>query len=485
MKLFDLITEKEVLNPAENWGTIEINGVCCDTRTIKTGDAFFALAGAKEDGAVYAKEAAEKGAACVVAEKPFAEALSVPTVLVHDVRESFANACFAAVGNPQKKIKIIGVTGTNGKTTITNVIKKILTDAGKKCAMFTTVGYDVCGAFYPSSHTTPPPEKLAPLFAEACRGGAEYAVMEVSSHAIAQKRVGALRFEVGIFTNITRDHLDYHKTMEEYTRVKASFFALCKNSVINLDDEKAHEIAAGAKENVCFVSAKKEADYTIKDIHISPDGMRYTLCGAGKEMPVSLAVAGDFNICNTAEAAVACLLLGISEKDICASLVGFGGVAGRMETVAKNVLPYTVIIDYAHTPDALIKALEACRKITRGTLYCVFGCGGNRDRGKRFEMGEIATRLADVAIITSDNPRNEEPEDIIADIVSGVDGGRTNYVTIVSRKEAIEYALENAKAGDVILLAGKGHETYIIDKDGTHYFSEKDVVMNFTERKEF
>ena len=485
MKLFDLITEKEVLNPTENLGTIEISGVCCDTRTIKAGEAFFALAGVNSDGAKYARESAEKGAVCIVAEKHFAEAISVPTVIVRDVREAFARACFAAAGDPQKKIKIIGVTGTNGKTTITNVIKKILSDAGKKCAMFTTVGYDVCGAFYPSTHTTPPPEKLAPLFAEAYANGAEYAVMEVSSHAVAQKRIGALSFDVGIFTNITRDHLDYHKTMEEYTRVKASFFAYCKHAVINLDDERAHDIAAGAVGDVHFVSAKKDAEYKIENISIAPEGMSYTLCREGEKTPISLAVAGDFNIYNTAEAAIACKILGIEEKDIVASLADFGGVAGRMETVAKNALPYTVIIDYAHTPDALIKALTACRKITRGTLYCVFGCGGNRDRGKRFEMGDIATRLADIAVITSDNPRNEEPESIIADIVSGVQDGRSNFVTIVSRKEAIEYTLENAKAGDVILLAGKGHETYIIDKEGTHYFSEKDVVMNFTERKEF
>ena len=485
MKLFELIPQEEILNISGLSDITDICGVCCDTRVLRAGEAFFAMPGAKNDGAEYAFEAAGKGASCIVAEKPFCEALSAPVVLVRDVRAAFARACFAAVGNPQEKIKIIGVTGTNGKTTITNVLKKIITDAGKKCAMFTTVGYDVCGAFYPSSHTTPPPEKLAPLFAEALANGAEYAVMEVSSHAVAQSRVGALRFEAGIFTNITRDHLDYHKTMEEYTRVKSSFFALCKNSVINLDDEKAHEIAAGAKGNVYFVSAKTDADYKIENISISPEGMSYELCLGGEKTPITLSVAGDFNIYNTAEAAVAASLLGFSAAGIAASLAGFTGVAGRMETVAKNALPFTVIIDYAHTPDALIKALEACRKITRGKLCCIFGCGGNRDRGKRFEMGDIATRLADIAVITSDNPRNEEPEDIIADIVSGVRDGRENYVTVVSRKEAIEYALSCAKAGDVLLLAGKGHETYIIDKEGTHYFSEKDVVMNFTERKEF
>ena len=236
MKLFEIIPNDEIINAESACLGAEVSGVCCDTRVIREGEAFFAMSGT-QDGAAFAAEAAAKGAVCIVAERDMG--LATPTLIVRDVRAAFARACFAAVGNPQDKIKIIGVTGTNGKTTITNVLKKIITDAGKKCAMFTTVGYDVCGAFYPSSHTTPPPEKLAPLFAEALRNGAEYAVMEVSSHAVAQSRVGALRFEAGIFTNITRDHLDYHKTMEEYTRVKASFFALCKNSVINLDDEKA------------------------------------------------------------------------------------------------------------------------------------------------------------------------------------------------------------------------------------------------------
>ncbi len=482
MKLFELISEKEILNIKNEFNDIEISGVCCDTRILHEGEAFFAMAGTRESGAAYAEEAAKNGASCVVAESEMA--LSVPVILVRDVRAAFALSCFAAAGNPQEKIKIIGVTGTNGKTTITNVLKKIITDAGKKCAMFTTVGYDVCGAFYPSSHTTPPPEKLAPLFAEAVANGAEYAVMEVSSHAVAQSRVGALRFEAGIFTNITRDHLDYHKTMEEYTRVKASFFALCRHAVINLDDEKAHDIAVGATGSVHFVSAKSDAEFKIENAKISPDDMSYTLSHGEEKTPITLSVAGDFNIYNTAEAAAAAKLLGFDMNAVAATLADFTGVAGRMETVAKNALPFTVIIDYAHTPDALTKALEACRKITRGKLWAIFGCGGNRDRGKRFEMGDIATRIADIAVITSDNPRNEEPEDIIADVVSGVKEGRTNFVTIVSRKEAIEYALGKAKEGDVLLLAGKGHENYIIDKNGTHYFSEKDVIMNFIERKE-
>jgi len=486
MELFDVISEKEIVRTENIQGKIETNGFSCDTRTITPGNVFFALAGASDSGEAYALQAVEKGACAVVAGESFSLSLSVPTVIVRDVRACFARACFFAAGDPQKKIKVIGVTGTNGKTTITSLMHKILTDTGKKCAMFTTVGYDVCGAYYPSTHTTPPPEKLAPLFAQALCNGAEYAVMEVSSHSVAQKRVGALDFEVGIFTNVTRDHLDYHKTMDEYARVKASFFAQCENSVINLDDERAREMAAKAKKNVFFLSkGNADADCTIEGAKLDASGMRYTLRFGQKTYEINAPLAGDFNIYNTAEAFVAALILGIDEESIRNTLSHFCGAPGRMEYVCREKLPFSVIIDYAHTPDALEKAIYACKKVTRGTLYCLFGCGGNRDRGKRLEMGKIATDGADIALITSDNPRTEEPENIIADIVSGIDTGKTNFVTITDRKEAIEYALSHAKAGDTILLAGKGHENYIDDKNGKHYFSEKEIVENFTERNGF
>ncbi len=485
MELFDVISENEIVRTENIQGKIETNGFSCDTRTISAGNVFFALAGASDNGEAYALQAVEKGACAVVAGESFSLSLDVPTVIVRDVRACFANACFFAAGDPQKKIKIIGVTGTNGKTTITSLIHRIISDAGKKCAMFTTVGYDVCGAYYPSTHTTPPPEKLAPLFAQALQNGAEYAVMEVSSHSIAQKRVGALDFEVGIFTNITRDHLDYHKTMDEYARVKASFFAQCENAVINLDDERAREMAGSARKNVFFLSSKdKNAHYFIDGTKLDASGMSYRLCG-NAITEINAPLAGDFNIYNTAEAFIAAKILGIDEKSIKNTLSRFCGAPGRMEYICREKLPFSVIIDYAHTPDALEKAIAACKKVTRGTLYCLFGCGGNRDRGKRLEMGKIATDGADIALITSDNPRTEEPENIIADIVSGIDAGKNNFVTITDRKEAIEYALSHAKEGDTVLLAGKGHENYIDDKNGKHYFSEKEIVEKFTERNGF
>ena len=483
MELFDVISENEIVRTRNIQDKIETNGFSCDTRTMVAGNVFFALPGANDSGEAYALQAAQKGACAVVAGEDFNISLEIPTVIVSDVRACFARACFFAVGNPQKKIKIVGVTGTNGKTTITSLMHKIITDAGKKCAMFTTVGYDVCGAYYPSTHTTPPPEKLAPLFAQALENGAEYAVMEVSSHSIAQKRVCALDFEVGIFTNISRDHLDYHKTMDEYARTKGLFFAQCENSVINLDDERAREMASNAKNNVFFLSAKDEsAHYLIKDSHLDHSGMKYTIEEKSSSVNIEAPLAGTFNIYNTAEAFIAAKILGIDEESIKRTLSRFCGAPGRMEYICREKLPFSVIIDYAHTPDALEKAIAACKKVTRGTLYCLFGCGGNRDRGKRLEMGKIATDNADIAVITSDNPRNEEPESIIADIVSGVDVGKTNFVTVTDRKEAIEYALSHAKEGDTILLAGKGHENYIDDKNGKRYFSEKEIVEKFTER---
>lgn len=486
MELFDVISEKETVNKDKISGRIETSGFCCDTRVLRAGDTFFAIPGAKSDGGEFAAEAVKKGACAVVAEKPFEREFSVPVVLVKDVRKAFAKACFFTAGQPQKKLKIIGVTGTNGKTTIASAVKKILSDAGKKCALFTTVGYDVCGAFYPSSHTTPPPEKLAPLFAQAVENGAEYAVMEVSSHSIAQKRIAAIDFEVGIFTNITRDHLDYHKTMEEYAAVKASFFEQCEHSIINADDEKAQQMAQKAKSKVYFVSEKDaEASFFIKDTKLSVSGITYTLSCKNSNIDISVPITGDFNIYNTSQAAATALILGIDKDTIARSLRGFGGAPGRMETVCREKLPFSVIIDYAHTPDALEKALYACKKITSSKLWCVFGCGGNRDHGKRPEMGKAAASIADIAVITSDNPRTEEPDAIISDIVKGVPEGKNNYITITDRKKAIEYTLAHAEAGDTILLAGKGHETYIDDKNGKHYFSEKDVVINFTERNGF
>ncbi len=483
MELFDVISENEIVRTENLQGKIETNGFSCDTRTISVGNVFFAISGSNDSGEAYAKQAAENGACAVVAGEDFALSLDIPTVIVRDVRACFARACFFAAGNPQKKMKIVGVTGTNGKTTITSLMHKIITDAGKKCAMFTTVGYDVCGAYYPSTHTTPPPEKLAPLFAQAAENGAEYAVMEVSSHSIAQKRVCALDFEVGIFTNISRDHLDYHKTMDEYARTKASFFAQCENSVINFDDERAREMAQSAKNNVFFLSAKDEsAHYLIKNALLDHSGMKYTLAENNANANIEAPLAGTFNIYNTAEAFIAAKLLGIDEESIVNTLSRFCGAPGRMEYICREKLPFSVIIDYAHTPDALEKAIAACKKVTRGTLYCLFGCGGNRDRGKRLEMGKIATDGADIAVITSDNPRNEEPENIIADIVCGANTGKKNFVTITDRKEAIEYALSHAKKGDTILLAGKGHENYIDDKNGKRYFSEKEIVEKFTER---
>ena len=328
-----------------------------------------------------------------------------------------------------------------------------------------------------------PPEKLAPLLAEAYKNGAEYAVMEVSSHSLSQDRISAIDFYIGIFTNITRDHLDYHKNIEEYTRAKAKLFEASENSVINFDDERGKEIASYAKGKVFSVSKDENADFRIKNPEITADGMSYELSGNVFEEKIDLCLNGSFNIYNTAECAAAAHILGIDDKTVVTSLKKFKGVTGRMQKIFSDRLPYSLIIDYAHTPDALEKALRACREITDGKLICVFGCGGNRDKGKRHEMGEIACSLSDLAVITSDNPRNEAPEEIIHDIVKGLDGRFLNYKTVVDREKAIEYAMYIAKSGDTVILAGKGHEDYIIDAFGKHHFSETETVGKIIEKK--
>lgn len=484
MELFDIIKEEDIVTKNGFIGSINAGGFSCDTRKIKRGDVFFAIPGANTDGCIFVAEAYSKGAVAIVTEENTEKRIQIPVIVVKDVRSIFSRAAFFEAGDPQKKMKVIGITGTNGKTTIATAMHKIITDAGKKCALFTTVGYDVCGKTYPSSHTTPPPEILAPLFAEALENGAEYAVMEVSSHALSQKRVDAIDFQVGIFTNITRDHLDYHKTMEEYIKVKSSLFEKCENSVINFDDEKGEIMAKAAKGKVYSISEKNpESKFFIKNPKVNSDGISYELSGNGLEINIDLGITGNFNIYNTAECAAASLILGIDEKTVVSSLASFCGVPGRMQRICKDKLPYSVIIDYAHTPDALSKALIACRGITKGKLICVFGCGGNRDKGKRREMGKIASTLSDLAVITSDNPRNEDPDEIIREITLGIPDSVSEYVKITSREEAIEYAMTTARAGDTVLLAGKGHEDYIIDANGKHRFYEPEIVEKIIERK--
>lgn len=484
MNLFDIIKKEDIIKKDVVEEKTETCGFSCDTRNISRGETFFAISGEKFDGNAFIAEAYLKGAVAVVTDKEPTTRPPIPVIVIKNIRETFSRAVFFAAGDPQKKMKIIGVTGTNGKTTIATALHKIISDSGKKCALFTTISYDICGEeIYPSSHTTLPPEKLAPLLAEAYKNGAEYAVMEVSSHSLSQDRISAIDFYIGIFTNITRDHLDYHKNIEEYTRAKAKLFEASENSVINFDDERGKEIASYAKGKVFSVSKDENADFRIKNPEITVGGMSYELSGNGFEEKIDLCLNGNFNIYNTAECAAAAHILGIDDKTVVASLEKFKGVTGRMQKIFSDRLPYSLIIDYAHTPDALEKALRACREITDGKLICVFGCGGNRDKGKRHEMGEIACSLSDLAVITSDNPRNEAPEEIIHDIVKGLDGRFMNYKTVVDREKAIEYAMDIAKSGDTVILAGKGHEDYIIDAFGKHHFSETETVGKIIEKK--
>ncbi len=484
MKLSQIFSKEDIIKLKGSIDT-EITAFVCDSRKATAGCAFFALPGTKDDGLSFAADATARGAVAVVSEKEADVPENITNAVVKNIRALFARAVFFENGNPQKKLKIIGVTGTNGKTTIATLIHKMLIDAGKKSALFTTVSYDICGELLPSTHTTPPPEILAPLFKKASERGAEYAVMEVSSHSLSQGRVDALDFNIGIFTNISRDHLDYHGTIEEYTRVKATLFDKCERAIINTDDERGALIAKNAKCRVYTLSCEKDADFKITSAKTDISGISYTLTFGGESADLASPVTGGFNICNTAECAAAALLSGIPQKSLAKTLSSFRGAAGRLEKIIPERLPFSVIIDYAHTPDALEKTLRTVRAVTAGRVFCVFGCGGERDRGKRGIMGNIALSLSDTAVITSDNPRSERPEDIIADIVRALPEDKTNFVTITEREAAIAYAMENARAGDTVLLAGKGHEDYIIDAGGKRYFSEKEIVEKTAERMGF
>lgn len=384
-------------------------------------------------------------------------------------------AIFKQFGNPQNRLKIIAVTGTNGKTTTAHVLNSILNASGRKSCFIGTLGAYIGDSVSETGFTTPPPEILAPLLKKAADEGNEYAVMEVSSHAIAQKRVHGIAFKLGIFTNLSREHLDYHKTMREYADVKASLFGSCEASVINYEDEYKSDMAWMSNEIYYYGTNTEFCDFLISDISQDEDGCSFRVSGElGCDVRITL--PGIYNIYNVTAAMSAAKLLGVDTEDIKASVQKEIVIPGRMERFICS--GKTVYIDFAHTPDALEKALTALRKKVKGKLICVFGCGGFRDAGKRPEMARISEKYADFTVVTSDNPRGENPFSIILDIASGF-SENAEYTVICDRKTAILYALGRCGENDTILLAGKGHERYIEDGTGKRPFSESDILKEY------
>ena len=479
MKLKDLL---EGLNILESTADLEqqITAVAYDSRKVTPGSLFVAITGFATDGNLYIPMALGKGAAAVVTAKKPAE--DIPYVLVPSDRLALALIGANFYGHPGDSMKVIGVTGTNGKTSSTLLLKHVLEQVlGARVGLMGTMENMIGQLRIPTERTTPESLELQALLAQMRDAGCTHVIMEVSSHAIALDRVGGLRYTVGAFTNLTEDHLDFHNTMEDYCDTKAELFARCEKGVANCDDEWFDRMCGKSACPIMTTSVKGEADLYAKDLHLLSDGICFTaVCGA-QEVAVRLPIPGKFTVYNALTVLAMAMQLGISLEAAAHALATAQGVKGRVEVVPTPGKPYTVLIDYAHTPDGLENVLSSVKGYCRGRLIAVFGCGGDRDPVKRPIMGRIGVEIADHSIITSDNPRTEVPAQIIADIVEGIPGDKNNYEVIENRIEAIHHAMDIAQKNDIIVLVGKGHETYQEIHGVKHHLDEREVVAAWLE----
>ncbi|MBQ9375328.1 MAG: UDP-N-acetylmuramoyl-L-alanyl-D-glutamate--2,6-diaminopimelate ligase [Ruminococcus sp.] len=470
MKLYDLIKGIAKTDLPD----MEITAVTSDNRIMIPKDAMFVcIKGKTFDGHTAAQQMIDKGAAVVVVERD----LGLPNqIIVPDTRSAYPRLCAAWFGNPEKELTLIGVTGTNGNTTITTALKKVLSDFGCKTGLIGTCQNEIGDEIIPTARTTPEPYDLFELFRKMADAKCEYVIMEVSSQGLEQKRVEGCRFKVGVFTNLTQDHLDVHGTMEQYYQAKKMLFDISDNAIINIDDEAGRrylsEISCPAK----TFSAEGVADFYAEDIILSADGVKYVFADKDSKHNVDFKMPGLFNVSNSLAVIACCETLGFDIDKAIKSINSMQGVRGRAEVVPTG-RDFTVICDYAHTPDAIVNVLKAIKGSAKGKVKCLFGCGGNRDPKKRPLMAQAAADNADFLIVTSDNPRNEDPEAIIQDVLKGLEGKDTPYITICDRKQAIHWAVKNAEKDDIIVLAGKGHEDYQILAGGVKiHFDEREVV---------
>lgn len=459
---------------------LEIREVRYDSRAVQAGDLFVAIRGFATDGHQYIGKAIEQGAVAVVCEEAPA---GVPAVVVENARQALAEIAANRFGHPADSMIMMGVTGTNGKTTTTYLVKHMLEDAGHKVGLIGTNQNLIGDEVIETERTTPESYELHALFARMRDAGCTHVIMEVSSHSLVLDRVHGIRFVLGAFTNLTQDHLDFHKTMEEYRKAKAMLFAISDKGVINLDDDAAQAMLADAKCPCLTFSCEKDAaDLTAKNIRLHADGVEFVAATKGEIARVKLPIPGHFSVENALAALGMVLQTGMPLSDAAHSLATATGVKGRVEVVPTNT-DYTVLIDYAHTPDGVENVLRAVRGFAKGRVVALFGCGGDRDRTKRPKMGKIAAELADFCVVTSDNPRTEDPKAIIDDILEGMKGTKTPMQVIVDRPEAIHWAMAHAKKDDVIVLMGKGHETYQEVNHVKHHMDEREIVAAFFDNK--
>lgn len=495
LRKFDYVTE----NFTED---VEITGICPCSSRVEPGNLYIAIEGLRTDGHLYIGEAIKRGASAVAVTRSAVEnktvdisAIGIPTLICENTRVASARLFSVFYGEPQKNLKMIGITGTNGKTSTCRLIYEILTRSGKKCALIGTMGclvsgkkIDVRPADPEANMTTPDPEELYKILRVASDEGAEFAVMEVTSHALSLGKVEPIAFDTAVFTNLTEDHLDFHGDMESYFAAKEILFSQSRLAVINYDDRYGRRLADRINIPARLCSAEGwETDVAAEDIHLLGErGIEYKLTARDLRLRVRSPLSGSFNVMNTMQAAIVAHSFGVSAADIKDALAHFYGAVGRLERLKlEERCEFSVFIDYAHTPDALENLIRTARGFAKSgqRIVLLFGCGGDRDRQKRPIMGKIAASMADFVIITGDNSRSERTTDIISEIISGIDiENAAPFIVIENRKDAIEYALKNARRGDMILLAGKGHEEYEIDRNGKRPFSERELVGEFVRK---
>ena len=473
MKLCELLENKAVTSI----GDAEISGVTDDTRKVGEGSLFVCVKGGRFDGHSAAAEMLEKGAAAVVCDHDLG--LGEKQIIVDNTRRSYGELCAAWFGHPEKKLKMIGVTGTNGKTTITNIIKHILMKNGHKTGLVGTIQNEIGGEVLHTDNTTPMTHDFMELLAKMVEADCEYVVMEVSSFGLVQNRIGSSHFEVAAFTNLTQDHLDYHKDMEDYYQAKKLLFGKCDTALINIDDDYGKRLFDETECRKLSFSIKQNSDYYADGIKLKAAGSSFWFCKGEKSHLVRIMIPGLFNVSNVTCAIAVCMELGISLDDIISAVEEYPGVKGRCEIIPTG-RDFTVICDYAHTPDAIENVLKSVREYTENRLICLFGCGGNRDSAKRPKMATAAAKYADKLIVTPDNPRNEDPMHILEDITKSLQ--KKNFEVIENRKEAIDKGIQTLEKNDILLLLGKGHENYQIIHNTKYDFDDKIIAETIIEK---
>lgn len=477
MKLNQIIDGLNVLETSGDLN-IDITNIQYDSRKVTEGTLFICVKGFTVDGHKFIPKAIEQGAVAFLVQDDV-ELEGHTVIKVADTRKDMAKVAHNFFEKPSTKMDVIGVTGTNGKTSISTFINEILSSNNKKVGLIGTIKMFDGEKEVESNSTTPESADLQRYFNDMVNNGCDYCAMEVSSHALVLNRVDDTEFKIGLFTNLTPDHLDFHKDLDDYRDAKEKLFhKTTVANIINIDDEggaKIYENIKGLKTPAYTYAIDQDADFRATNIRMDARGVAYTLKTPTYTEEIFVPVPGKFTVYNTLAVIAACYMLNIPKQVVISGLRNTGGVAGRFETIT-NDKGISVIVDYAHTPDALENILNTAKEFAKGDIITVFGCGGDRDTTKRPLMGAIAQKLSDVAIVTSDNPRTEDPNKIIEDVLKGLDTTKENYKVIIDRKEAIQTAIKNAKQDDVVIIAGKGHENYQIIGKVKHHFDDKEIA---------